>query len=206
MPGLQDLDGGLALAICGLLAPAPAAAGLEFEYLQRCHRGRLRTLPIPVPDSGPGCAAPNTTFGLGESFMNSQALFQAHANAQARSTVCNVSVDENSRGAEATGHLQLPPQRARRSSSAVSRPPSPTRPSARSATMRCRSPSPTIAQWRWPTASLRPVTTFDRFAHGERRRLLGGKCPRGRQHHQPLDVHGRPDDPLHAVRRGAGTR
>src|SRR5580765_41716 len=91
---------GLALAICGLLAPAPAVADWSSNTCKGCHGGTPPNVANTVVDATSPCTVKDTTFGLGESFMNSQALFQSHVNSQG--TACSVGVMAGLSGTEAT--------------------------------------------------------------------------------------------------------
>jgi len=98
--GYRTWMAGLALAICGLLAPAPAAADWSTNTCKSCHGGTPPNVANMVVDATSPCTVKDTTFGLGESFMNSQALFQAHVNSQG--TACSVGVMTSLTGTETT--------------------------------------------------------------------------------------------------------
>ena len=90
---------GLALAIVGLLAPAPAAADWTSNTCTSCH-GTPPDIASSVPNAGGACGGANFTLGLGETFMDSQAQFTSHVNT--RGTACSVGAMSGLSGADAT--------------------------------------------------------------------------------------------------------
>ncbi len=196
--GYRTWMAGLALAICGLLAPAPAAADWSTNTCKSCHGGTPPNVANTVVDATSPCTVKDTTFGLGESFMNSQALFQAHVNSQG--TACSVGVMTSLTGTETTDiYNYLVNVRDGFIGSFA-----PTFADTAVGSSRDAAVSFTVANYRKVAMaySVSASGDYSIVSHtATRHRLLGGKCPRGGRQHQPLDVHGRPDDPLHAVRR-----